>query len=160
MIIDKNNNSIHPTSIIYPNVTLGKNNFIGPYCVLGYPGAIRDSEKYEGRVVIGDNNNFMNYISIMIGKEGDTVIGDNNLIMNYVNIGHNVSIGSNNEIGVGAILGGHCSIHNNTKIKLNCTVRTFVSIGDNSLVGMGSNVVKDVPPSQTVYGNPAKIKYK
>ena len=123
-------------------------------------GAIRDFVKYEGRVVIGDNNNFMNYVSIMIGKEGDTIIGNSNLIMNYVNIGHNVFIGNENEIGVGAILGGHCSIHNNTKIKLNCTIRTFVNIRNNSLVGMGSNVVEDVPESQTVYGNPAKIKIK
>jgi len=155
---DKNNNKIHATALIGNNVTLGKNNIIGPYCVIGYPGAIRNSDLKDGKVIIGNNNNFMSYIAVMIGEQGDTIIKNNNLIMNYVNIGHNVVIENNNEVGVGTILGGHCQIYNNTKIKLGCTIRTFVKIHNNSLIGMGSNVVKDVPPYQTVYGNPARCQ--
>ena len=38
-----------------------------------------------------------------------------------------------------------------------CTVRQLLRIGRNSLVGMGSVVVRDVPPECVVAGNPARI---
>lgn len=38
-----------------------------------------------------------------------------------------------------------------------CNVRQKLRIGRNSLVGMGSVVVKDVPPNSVVAGNPARV---
>jgi maltose O-acetyltransferase len=35
-----------------------------------------------------------------------------------------------------------------------------VSIGNNSIIGAGSVVTKDIPENSVVYGNPAKIKRK
>ena len=49
-------NDIHYTAIIYPNVKMGKGNKIGPYCVIGSDGEIRDCKNFEGFVEIGDNN--------------------------------------------------------------------------------------------------------
>lgn len=148
--------NIHETAIIHDNVTLGNNVTIGAYCVIGSPGAIRNSEKRNGEVYIGDNTVIQNHVCIMVGEEGVTRIGKNNLIMNYVNIGHNCYIGDNNEIGVGTIMGGWSRMEDNNKIKLRCTIRNRVSIGGNNLVGMCSNVVKSILSHKVCYGNPAR----
>ena len=42
------------------------------------------------------------------------------------------------------------------KIGANSTIRAGVVIGENSIIGQASNVLRDVFPSTTVFGNPAK----
>lgn len=161
-IIDENKNKIHSTVLIGENVILGKNNLIYPYTVIGLPGAIRDLKKSTGKIIIGDNNNIGNNVSIMSGKNGITEIGNDNIIMNYVNIGHDSKIGNNNEIGVRTIIAGYCEIGNNNMIKLDCTLRNRISIGNDNLIGMGSVVTKNFKlHNWIIYGNPARqIKIK
>ncbi len=36
-------------------------------------------------------------------------------------------------------------------------VRQFVKIGNNSLIGMGSVVIRDIPSNVKAYGNPCKV---
>lgn len=150
-------NKIHNTAVIGENVTMGNNNIIYPYSVIGLPGFIRDSESATGNIIIGDNNKIGNHVSIMCGVSGNTKIGCNNLIMNYVNIGHDVVIGNYNEIGVSSILAGWSKIGDYNKIKLNVSVRNRIIIGNNNLIGMGSNVISDIPDDCVSYGNPNKI---
>lgn len=153
--INTDGNHIHKTAIIGDNVKMGKGNIVMPYCVIGQPGFIRDTEKMEGQVVIGDNNRFGCHSVVMSGKKGETTIGDDNMLMNYTNVGHNVQIGRNNEIGVGTVIGGHCKIGDHNRIKLNCTIKNRLKIGSTNTIGMASNVVKDVGDSENIYGNPA-----
>jgi len=150
-------NTIHSTAIVESNVTLGDNNVIYPYAVIGLPGFIRDSENAKGIVTIGDNNKIGSHSSIQCGLNGETKIGNNNLIMNYVNIGHDVIIGNNNEIGAASVVAGWVRIGNNNKIKLSVTIRNRVNIGDDNLIGMSSNVVGDIESNKISYGNPSKI---
>lgn len=151
-------NNVHRTAIIHPNVKLGKGNTIGAYCVIGAEGFIRGNPKYNGTVTIGDNNKFGSHCTVMVGPEGETEIGSDNLIMNYSNIGHNAYIGSYCEIGVNAVLGGHCCIEDSVQLKMSVTVRNRKTIGQGSLVGMGSVVVKDIGRNEVVYGVPARVK--
>jgi acetyltransferase-like isoleucine patch superfamily enzyme len=44
------------------------------------------------------------------------------------------------------------------QIGVNSTIMPFITIGENSLVGAGSVVTKDVPSDSVVYGNPAKVR--
>jgi len=37
-----------------------------------------------------------------------------------------------------------------------CTIRQFVHIGKDCLIGMGSVVLADVPPNSVMVGNPAR----
>ena len=151
-------NDIHSTVVIkeFAKLVIGKGNTIGPNVVIGFPGAIRGKEKFNGRVIIGDNNIIMANTIIMAGEDGDTVIGNKNIIMGLCNIGHNCKIGNNNEIGCGTIICGHVEIGNANAIKIGCTIRNRTKIGNTNLIGMGSNVVKDIGNEQTVMGNPAK----
>lgn len=151
-------NDIHHTAIIYSNVIMGKGNKIGPYCVIGSNGEIRGCDKFEGKVVIGDNNVISELVTIQIPKNNDayTIIGSNNIIMAHSHIGHDAKIGNNCEISTSSVIGGYAEIGDNTKIKLNVTVRNRKKIGKNCIVGMGSVVVKDIEDNLVVVGNPAK----
>ena len=151
-------NDIHETAVIYPNVIMGKGNKIGPYCVIGSDGEIRDCKEFSGNVIIGDNNIISELVTIQRPKDKDksTIIGSNNIIMAHSHIGHDAVIGDNCEISTHSIIGGYVIIGDNSKIKLNVTIRNRKTIGDNCIIGMGSVVVKDVESNTTVVGNPAK----
>lgn len=149
-------NKIHPTAIIGDNVKMGKGNEIGPYTVIGEMGFLRNSSGPAAKIIVGDNNRIGNYISIMAGKDGKTVIGNGNLLMNYVNIGHNCTIGDNNEIGAGTIVCGHTNIGNGNKIKTGCDIRNRITIGNDNLIGIASNIVANVGNNERWYGNPAR----
>ncbi len=49
------------------------------------------------------------------------------------------------------------AIEEGAKVGANCTILPGVVIGRDSLVGAGSVVVKDIPPSSVAAGNPAKV---
>lgn len=158
--INIDGNFIHKTAIVNKNVKLGKNNWIGAYAVIGSNGEIRnqDQRNFKGHVEIGDNNVISEFVSIQrpFASGQKTSIGNNNIIMAHSHIGHDVTIGNDCEICSGSILGGYVKVEDGAKIKLGVTVRNRKSIGKNSIVGLGSAVVKDVQPDVVVYGNPAK----
>lgn len=151
-------NVIHETAIIYDNVVMGKNNIIGPYCVIGSDGEIRDAKEFKGQVVIGSNNKISEHVTIQRPAKEDakTTIGDSNMLMAHSHIGHDVSIGSNCEICSGVVIGGYVTIKNGAKLKLGAIIRNRKIIGEDVLVGLGACVVKDVADKTIVIGNPAK----
>ncbi len=81
--------------------------------------------------------------NICIVVNGGTVIGNNVNISQFLNIGTNHS--------TPAIIG------NNVYIGPQVSIVEDVRIGDNSSVGAGSVVTKDVPENATVAGVPAKV---
>jgi len=154
-------NEIHPTAVIYPNVRLGKNNKIGAYSVIGSDGEIRNSDKFEGFVTIGDGNVISEHVTIQRPQDKSkfTAVGDNNIIMAHTHIGHDAKVCSNCEISTGTIIGGYALIKDGAKLKIGVTVRNRITIEKDVIVGMGSVVVKDISEGLTVVGNPArKIK--
>lgn len=152
-------NEIHHTAIIYDNVTMGKNNRIGAYTVIGSDGEIRGVKEFHGSVEIGDGNVISELVTIQRPSEQGrkTSIADNNIIMAHSHIGHDVTIGSGCEICTGVILGGYSVVKNGAKVKLGVTVRNRKTIGAGALVGLGAAVVKDVEDNTVVVGNPAKV---
>lgn len=159
--INISGNFIHKTAIVYDWVELGTGNTIGAYCVIGGNGEIRgvNQEDFKGKVKIGNNNVISELVTIQRPfDEGKfTVIGHDNIIMAHSHIGHDVFLGDNCEVCTGVILGGYATIENDVKIKLGVTVRNRITIGHDSIIGLGSAVVKDVPHGQVFMGNPAKF---
>ncbi|GAC1388965.1 MAG: serine O-acetyltransferase [Vulcanimicrobiaceae bacterium] len=80
-------------------------------------------------------------------------------------IGETTEVGENVTLYQGVTLGGtslihgkrHPTIGNNVTVGLNAAVLGAITVGENSRVGAGSVVVKDVPSNATVVGVPARV---
>jgi UDP-N-acetylglucosamine acyltransferase len=161
--INIDGNHVHRTAVIFPNVRMGKGNWIGAYAVIGGNGEIRGKAQadFAGWVEIGDNNVISELVTIQRPFEPNpTRIGSGNIIMAHAHVGHDVTIGNNCEICTGVILGGYAVIKDGAKVKLGVTVRNRKTVGAFALVGLGSAVVADVADGAVVYGNPAKTSNK
>ena len=72
-----------------------------------------------------------------------------------VNIGKNCTIYQN--VTIGSKNGKYPKIGNNVIIYANSVVVGDITIGDNSIIGAGSVVLKSFPSNSIIAGNPAKI---
>lgn len=83
-------------------------------------------------------------------------------------IGETTEIGDNVTIYQGVTLGGtgkekgkrHPTIGNNVVVSVGAKVLGSFTVGDNSRIGAGSVVLKEVPPDSTVVGIPGKVVAK
>lgn len=154
-------NHIHPTAIIYPNVTLGDNIYIGPYSVIGGPPEhktkVDPREEPKFGVQIWDNTIITSHVTIDAGVEGDTFIGADCYIMSKAHIGHDSMIGMTCIIHSGAIIGGHSIIRPDSRIGLGAVLhqRTRIPIG--TMVGAQAFVkgIHEIP-YRIIAGVPAK----
>lgn len=85
---------------------------------------------------------------VVIGET--TIIGDNVTLYQGVTLG-----GTGKDVGK-----RHPTIGNGVTVGSGAKVLGPITIGDNSKVGAGSIVLKDVPPNCTVVGNPGRIVQK
>ena len=102
--------------------------------IVQYPDKLRLGKNFD----IGS----FTYINSQYGVE----IGD------YVQIGSHCSIYSHSTIDDKK---GKVIIKRNCKIGTHSTIMPNVTIGENSIIGSGAVVVRDVDPNCTVVGNPA-----
>lgn len=150
-------NNIHPTALIHPSVILGDNNYIGPYCVIGFPAEWKGKEK-EGRVIIGNNNCITGLVTIDSGAESDTVVMNDCYIMKAVHIGHDAKIHNNVTLSCKAIIGGHTIIGEGTNIGLGAIIHQRQIIAEGCMIGMGTIITKRTvtEPFKIYVGNPAR----
>lgn len=108
-----------------------------------------------GGVCIQDGVQIGANVTVARGSIDDTIIGKGTMIDNHCFISHNVKIGENVAIVGESILFGSSEVGNNSFISGNVAVRDGKKIGKNTLIGMGSVVVKDVSDHSIMKGNPA-----
>lgn len=72
-------------------------------------------------------------------------------------IAHKVSVDANILVMSGVRLNGRVSIGERFWIGTDASVREGWCVGDRTVVGTGSVVVRDIPLGKTVAGNPARI---
>lgn len=113
--------------------------------------------------VISQFSRFMTGIEIHPGaKIGRRLFIDHGM---GIVIGETCEIGNNVTIYQGVTLGGtgkekgkrHPTIKDNALIATGAKVLGAITIGENSKVGGGSVVLKDVPPNSTVVGIPGRV---
>jgi len=75
---------------------------------------------------------------------------------NTNNIGHNCVIGKETVIAAGVVLNGHVKIGEKCWISSGVLIRHHVTICPNTVIGMGSVVVKDITKSGIYIGSPAQ----
>jgi sugar O-acyltransferase (sialic acid O-acetyltransferase NeuD family) len=71
-------------------------------------------------------------------------------------INHDDEIGTWTAVTTGVKLAGSVKVEPDCYLGQACTVRQLLTIGRNSLIGMGAVVVKDVEPYSVMAGNPAR----
>jgi len=121
-------NIVYP-NIIHPNVTFGANS-----------------------VQLGVGNIFAAGTSFTC----DIKIGNFNLINLNSTIGHDTEIGDFNVINPLVAISGNVVIKNGCLIGTGAKILQQLTIGDDATIGSGAVVIRDVEPSSTVVGIPAK----
>jgi UDP-N-acetylglucosamine acyltransferase len=152
-------NHIHPTAIVYDNVELGDNIFIGPYCIIGAPAEFKKYwDKEPGKVKIGDGCVLTGHVTIDAGTEDVTTLGEGVWMLKHSHLGHDAWIGNNVTISCGAKIGGHTIVMANCNIGLNAVIHQRQEIAPSCMIGMGAVVTKKLitEPFQKYAGNPAK----
>ncbi|MHC4591195.1 MAG: acyl-ACP--UDP-N-acetylglucosamine O-acyltransferase [Planctomycetota bacterium] len=143
------------------HVTIGRNNILSPYVMLGTPP---QDLKYHGQptqLIVGDDNVFREFVTINIGTvtgNGLTKIGNRNYLMICSHIGHDCALEDEVILGNGVLFGGHCYVETGAKLMGGTAVNPFVTVGQQCYVGGLSRIVHDVPPFMIVEGNPARAR--
>lgn len=86
----------------------------------------------------------------------DCTIGDYSYIDTYVIVGHDTDVGAYCMVGAMSFLAGGVCLEDGVTLHPRSTIAKGVRICQESTVGIGSVVMKNVPPKVTVFGNPAK----
>ena len=132
---------------------------------------IGENTKIWNFVYVGDNVEIGSNVKIgsLAHIDYDVKIGDNTLIEGLVYIPPLSKIGKNVFIGPSAALTNDpyppsgklvgVTIEDDVIIGSRAVIKAGVTVGRNSVVGMGAVVTKDVPPDTVVMGIPAKPKY-
>ena len=137
---------------------------------IGFVAQISETAKLQ----FGKNLDFRNYISIWVGKNAELKMGENVFMNNFcsVNCLKSIEIGENTIFGEGVKVydHNHAYSHGNGELNVNRKEFTYgavkigkncwlgsnsvvlkgVSIGDNSIIGAGCVIHKDVPANSVI----------
>lgn len=86
-----------------------------------------------------------------------SVLGDACIINTKASVDHECRLGDGVHLAPGATLAGCVSVGNWTLIGPSAVVLPRIRIGENSIIGAGTVVTRDVPDNVVAYGNPARI---
>jgi sugar O-acyltransferase (sialic acid O-acetyltransferase NeuD family) len=105
--------------------------------------------------------------SVLLGKgtvvfagaviQPETVLGDHVIVNTTASIDHDCRIKSFAHIAPGSRLGGGVHIGAGTLIGIGTSIKPCVSVGEWSVVGVGSVIVKDIKGYAYAKGAPAKV---
>lgn len=161
------NTEIRDYVILRSGTKIGDNCLIKSGAIIGEEGfgfAFDENQvpvkmPHSGGVYIENNVEVGANTVISRGVLQNTIIKKFTIINDLVKIAHNVEIGEKCVI-VGDRINGSAVIGNKCWISPGSIIRNKVRIGDNTLIGMGSIVTKDIPEGVMAYGNPAKVTGK
>lgn len=158
-------------SRIHHHVVLARGTKVGSDCVVqshavigeqgfGYeldPEGVPFHIPHSGSVTIGDRVHIGASTVIARGTLDDTVVHDDVKIDDHVFIAHNAEIGERSMVIAGSEISGSVVIGTDVWIAPLVTIMNKVNVGNHAFIGIGSVVLKDVPPNTVVVGNPARV---
>lgn len=166
---------IGPYAVIGAGVRLGPGNIVGPHaviegdtkigagnrflasCSIGASPQITGRSGDVGRLEIGDDNVFREFVTVHAGGDAVTTLGSRNLIMATAHVAHDCQLGDDIVLANGATLGGHVEIDSGAQLSGLCAVHQHVRIGTLAFVAGGSIVTQDVAPYCLVQGDRARL---
>ena len=157
-----NNCVIGSNVVIYDDVKIGNNVLIGDGVRIREAVSIGDNVVVGMSCKIGTRTTIENNVKIM----DLTNIASDALIEEYVFVAQGVMMGNDNKMGraidrfdkmpewKGPVIKKY------SRIGMNASILPFITIGEDSLVGAGAVVTKNIEPYSVVMGIPAKfIRY-
>ena len=150
---------LHEHVCLRADTTLGANNEVFPYAVLG---AAPQDLKHRGErttLQIGDGNTIREHVTIHRGTApggGVTTVGNRCLIMVGAHVAHDCALEDEVILANGVLLAGHCHVEFGATLAGASAAHHFTTIGALSFVGGMARIVKDVPPFLVVEGSPAE----
>lgn len=102
-------------------------------------------------VVLGAGNVILSHACLF----SNIRMGNYNVIYADSTIGHDTKVGNCNFLASSDV-GSECIVEDGIFMGMNSTIKNGLHIGEYALIGMGSNVVRNVESRQIVFGNPAK----
>lgn len=152
------NTVIKTGTIIHCNVKIGANCTIGG---VGFGYEPNEAGEYEviphiGNVELKSFVEIGNNVCIDRAVLGSTLLHEHVKVDNLVHIAHGVEIGKNSLIIANAMIAGSVKVGENCWIAPSSSIKQKLNIGNSSLIGLGSVVIKDVEENAVVAGVPAK----
>jgi len=160
---------IHDNTVILSGVRIGDNVIIGSNSVIrnntvigGQGFGIEKDQKgktyripHLGSVIIGDNVDIGSLNTVVSGTIDPTVIENNVMTDDHVHIAHNCYIGEGTQITACVEISGSVKIGANSILGPNCSIMNKISLGENTIVGLGAVVTKSFKDNVILAGNPA-----
>jgi len=152
---------IGDNAVIRSHTVIYAGNMIGHHFQTGNKANIRELNTIGDHVSIGTLSVVEHHINIANGVRihSQAFIPEYSILEEDAWIGPNVVITNarfpKHPNAKQELRGVH--LKKNAKIGANATLLPGVIIGENSLIGAGSVVTKDVPPNMIIAGNPARV---
>lgn len=151
--------------VIADGVKIGDDCYIKSNSVIGEPGFGFERDEngipirliHLGSVVIGNRVEIGSLNTVCKGTLSDTIIEDDVKTDDHVHIAHNCRIRRGALITACVELSGGVDVGEFAWLGPNSSVIQKAVLGDNSFIGIASNVTKSVACNTTVAGNPARI---
>lgn len=146
-------------------ITIG-DNWIRYYISEQVKNLVKDFEFVNAihpSVVIGNNVQIGTGVVVMAGVIINPMakIGNHTFFATGCQIEHDCTIEDYASVSAGSVLGGYVHIKKYSAVTLGVTILDRITIGQNSVIGSGSLVIKNVPDNILAYGNPCKnIRYR
>lgn len=150
--------------VIGHDVVIGTDVLVKSHAVIGEEGFGMEKDDagnnlripHLGSVVLGDHVEVGNFTTVCSGTISPTRVGDYTKIDDHVHVAHNCTIGRNVIITACAEISGSVIIEDESWVGPNAAVIQGVTLGRNSLLGIGAVAVKSVPANEVRVGNPAR----
>lgn len=165
-VIIRKNAKIGNNVTIFEGTIIKENTIINDGCVIGSNGfapiynnksKLCTSLTSIGGTQIGKNVIIGPLTNVDRGTIDNTTISDNVHIDSLVMIGHNCQVKQNTIITTGVVLCGGSIIMSNCWIGANSTVKEYVKINKNNLIGISSVVIKNTKSDSVYAGNPIRF---
>ena len=143
-------------AILHRYTSLGPDNRVGPYCVLGgVPQDHKFDPAGETLLRIGAGNVFREYVTISRATAAGaaTVIGDGCFFMTQSHVGHDSTVADGAILTNNAAVAGHCEIGSGAYLSGNAVVHQYCWVGELSIMRGNAGVSQHVPPFVMVMAN-------
>jgi UDP-3-O-[3-hydroxymyristoyl] glucosamine N-acyltransferase len=155
--------TLHAHVVLYPDTVVGDGSILHSGVVVGADGfgyvfqeGAHRRIPHAGRAVLGSHVEIGANSTVDRGSVGDTRVGDGTKIDNQVMVAHNVQIGDHSLLAAMVGIAGSTRVGKGVWMGGQAGVINALEIGDGARIAVAARVMRDVPPGDTVSGDPAR----